>query len=84
MSRHRTPAAVPPDETPDQLRARLRRFALATRDEVRRAATIPFPEHISVLTGPLRRVRSGRKHRDASLPEMPARSAMLGDDGDAS
>jgi hypothetical protein len=49
---------LPPDETPEQLRARLRRFALATRDVAYQKGMIPFPEHVSVLAGPLRRVRT--------------------------
>jgi hypothetical protein len=60
MRKHRKPPARPADETSAQLRARLRRFALATRDDATRAAgtaTIPFPEQVTVLAGPLRRVR---------------------------
>ncbi|MBB5502195.1 hypothetical protein [Paraburkholderia sp. MM5384-R2] len=60
MSRCSKRPALPPDETSGQLRARLRRFALATCDGATHAsstATIPFPEHVSVLAGPLRRVR---------------------------
>lgn len=43
-----------PNETSAQLRARLRRFALATREEAMQPVTVPFPEHVSVLAGPLR------------------------------
>jgi hypothetical protein len=60
MRKHRKPPALPPEETSEELRARLRRFALATRDNATRApgtATIPFPEQVTVLAGPLRRVR---------------------------
>lgn len=54
--RHRKPARVDPGETSEELRARLRAFALATRDEALRRAKIPVPpEHISVLAGPLRK-----------------------------
>lgn len=43
-----------PNETSEQLRARLRQFALATREEALQTVTVPFPEHVSVLAGPLR------------------------------
>jgi hypothetical protein len=76
MRKHRKPPVRPADETSAQLRARLRRFALATRDDATRAAgtaTIPFPEHVTVLAGPLRRVRPagarGRRRR-AAPPEI--------------
>ncbi len=72
MSRHRKRPAPPPDETSAQLRARLRRFALATRDEAARAATIPFPEHVTVLAGPLRRNRRLRRDGIGGQPEAPA------------
>jgi hypothetical protein len=83
LSRRKKPPALPPDETPDQVRARLRRFALATRDRTHRAVTIPFPEHISVLAGPLRRVSSVREPSDASLPDVPAGPATPDEGGDA-
>lgn len=54
MGRRRRPVQFP-DEPSEALRARLRRFAQATRDEVRQAATVPFPGYVSVLAGPLRR-----------------------------
>lgn len=59
MRKHRTLAALPLDESSEERRVRLRRFALATRDDARASATatIPFPEQTSVLAGPLRRVR---------------------------
>ncbi|WP_157025162.1 hypothetical protein [Paraburkholderia heleia] len=77
MGKHRTRAALSPDETSGQLRARLRRFALATRDDATRAArtaTIPFPEQVSVLAGPLRRVRPpgtepARAHSSVGEPD---------------
>ncbi|MFM0640951.1 hypothetical protein PQQ63_30070 [Paraburkholderia metrosideri] len=72
MSRHRKPLALPPDETSAQLRARLRRFALATRDEATGAATIPFPEHVTVLAGPLRRNRRLCRDGIGGRPEAPA------------
>ncbi|NMM03541.1 hypothetical protein HHL24_37390 [Paraburkholderia sp. RP-4-7] len=43
MSRHRKPPAPPPDETSAQLRARLRRFALATRDDATGPPRFRFP-----------------------------------------
>ncbi|CAB3801211.1 hypothetical protein LMG27177_04999 [Paraburkholderia fynbosensis] len=78
MSRRSKRPALPPDETCGQLRARLRRFALATCDDATRAsrtATIPFPEHVSVLAGPLRRVRPpgtepARAHSNAGEPDQ--------------
>lgn len=41
-----------PDESLAQLRARLRRFVLGTRDDAPRSDVPPFPEHATVLTGP--------------------------------
>ncbi len=55
MTRHKRPA-LPPAETSEQLRARLRAFALATREQAMKRRTVPFPEHVTVLAGPLRRV----------------------------
>ncbi len=46
-----------PAETSEQLRARLRAFALLTREQAMRQSTIPFPEDVTVLAGPLRKVR---------------------------
>ena len=84
MTRHRKRPAPPPDETSAQLRARLRRFALATPDEATGAATMPFPEHVTVLAGPLRRI--GRLHRDgiSGQPEAPATADGPTEDGSAS
>ncbi|WP_233873592.1 hypothetical protein [Paraburkholderia adhaesiva] len=66
MSRPRRPVPLP-DEPFEVLRARLWRFAQATRDEARQVATVPFPEHVSVLAGPLWRSRGerqdGRSHQ---------------------
>jgi len=47
--------ALPPAETSEQLRARLRRFATLTRADATRARSVPFPEDVTVLAGPLRR-----------------------------
>jgi hypothetical protein len=49
--------SLPPAETSEQLRARLRAFALATREEAMRPVNVPFPDHVTVLGGPLRRSR---------------------------
>ncbi|KXU90046.1 hypothetical protein CI15_07710 [Paraburkholderia monticola] len=77
MRKHRKLPVLPPDETSGQLRARLRRFALATRDDATRTsrtATIPFPEQVTVLVGPLRRARlpgtePARAHSSAGEPD---------------
>jgi hypothetical protein len=45
----------PPSETPEQLRARLRLFVQRTRGQATRPSSIAFPEHVTVLAGPLRR-----------------------------
>lgn len=84
MSRHTKPTVQPPDETSEQLRARLRRFARATRNDATGAATMPFPEHVTVLAGPLRRI--GRLHRDgiSGQPEAPATADGPTEDGSAS
>jgi hypothetical protein len=50
--------ALPPVETSEQLRARLRAFALATREDAMKPRKAPFPEHVTVLAGPLRRVHA--------------------------
>ncbi|MFM0100859.1 hypothetical protein PQQ87_35055 [Paraburkholderia nemoris] len=83
MSRHRKPPAPPPDETSAQLRARLRHFALATRDDATGAATIPFPEHVTVLAGPLRRNRRLRRGGIGGQPEAPASAAGPRKEGSA-
>ena len=70
MSRHRKPPALPPDEPSAQLRVRLRCFALATSNDATGAATMPFPEHVTVLAGTLRRNR--RLRRDGMLPGLKA------------
>lgn len=72
MSRHRKPPALPPDETSAQLRARLRRFALASHHDATGGATIPFPSHVTVLAGPMRRVRGWRRDAISELPEASA------------
>ncbi|MDH6147236.1 MULTISPECIES: hypothetical protein [Paraburkholderia] len=55
MTRRKRPDPLP-RETSDELRARLRRFALLTREQALRPATVPFPENVTVLAGPLRKV----------------------------
>lgn len=54
----------PPDETSEELQARLRRFAVTTHEETMRPATVPFPEHVTVLAGALRKVRTGTEIPD--------------------
>ncbi|MFM0046940.1 hypothetical protein [Paraburkholderia sediminicola] len=83
MSRHRKPPGQPPDETAAQLRARLWRFALATRDDATGAPTIPFPEHVTVLAGPLRRIRRLRQDGICGQPEAPATADGPPEDGSA-
>jgi hypothetical protein len=56
MIRRKRPA-LPPTETSEQLRARLQAFALATREEAMKPRQVPFPEHVAVLAGPIRRNR---------------------------
>ncbi|MHB9833267.1 hypothetical protein Q8F57_000350 [Paraburkholderia terrae] len=46
-----------PAETSEELRARLREFAVLTREQALRQSTVPFPEDVTVLAGPLRKVR---------------------------
>ncbi|SOE51500.1 hypothetical protein SAMN05446635_0381 [Burkholderia sp. OK233] len=58
MTKRKQPV-LPPVETSEQLKARLRAFALATREEAMKPRTVPFPEHVTVLAGPLRRVHDG-------------------------
>lgn len=57
MTRRKRPA-LPPVETSEQLRARLRAFALATREDAMKPRKVPFPEHVTVLAGPLKRVHA--------------------------
>lgn len=47
----------PPAETSEELRARLRAFAELTREHAMRQSAVPFPEGVTVLAGPLRKVR---------------------------
>ncbi|CAB3798078.1 hypothetical protein [Paraburkholderia caffeinilytica] len=54
MTRRKQPA-LRPVETSEQLGARLRAFALATREQAMKPRKVPFPEHVMVLAGPLRR-----------------------------
>ena len=55
--RKRRRQSLPPYESSEQLRARLKAFALATRERAINAARVPFPDNITVLAGPLGRVR---------------------------
>jgi hypothetical protein len=48
-------APLPPDETSEQLQARLRAYALATRAGAMEPTTVSFPEHVTVLAGPLKK-----------------------------
>ncbi|MGF6506254.1 hypothetical protein [Paraburkholderia sp. 32] len=84
MSRRKRAIALP-DETSETLRARLRRFVRATRDDVTGATgavPIPFPTHVTVLAGPLRRIRGAREHRMVSVPEVQAGLDARREDGD--
>ena len=83
MTRHRKPPALPPDETSAQLRAWLRRFALATRNDATGAATIPFPGHVTVLAGPLRWNLRLRRDGIGGQPEAPARADGPTEEGSA-
>jgi hypothetical protein len=56
MTRRKRPA-LPSAETSEQLRVRLQAFALATREEAMRPRQVTFPEHVTVLAGPIRRNR---------------------------
>jgi hypothetical protein len=47
----------PPAETSEELRERLPVFAELTGEHAMRRATVPFPEGVTVLAGPLREVR---------------------------
>jgi hypothetical protein len=71
MTRHKRPA-LPPVETSEQLRARLRAFALATREEAMKPRKVSFPEHVMVLAGPLRCLharRSGSGDKQTGEPD---------------
>lgn len=48
---------LPPSETSEELTTRLRAFAERTRKSATALRTVPFPENVTVLAGPLRRVR---------------------------
>lgn len=58
--RKRRRQALPPYESSEQFKARMKAFALRTREGAINAAKIPFPDDsITVMAGPLRRrVRS--------------------------
>ncbi|SOE87403.1 hypothetical protein SAMN05446935_8027 [Burkholderia sp. YR290] len=73
--RKRRRASLPPYESSEQLEARLRAYALATREWAIEAAKIPFPENISVLAGPLRRVEPKKSKSDAT--DAPAAAQGL-------
>jgi hypothetical protein len=47
----------PPAETSEELRARLRAFAELTREHAMLQSTVSFPEGVTVLAWPLRKVR---------------------------
>ncbi|MBB5503664.1 hypothetical protein [Paraburkholderia sp. MM5384-R2] len=81
MSRRKRATALP-DETAEALRARLRRFVRATRDEATGAVPIPFPEHVTVLAGPLRRIRGAREHGIVPGPAGRAGLDARREDGD--
>ncbi|MGF6933467.1 hypothetical protein OKW41_002606 [Paraburkholderia sp. UCT70] len=81
MSRRKRAIELP-DETAEALRARLRRFVRATRDDVTGAVPIPFPTPVTVLAGPLRRIRGARDHRTVPGPEVRAGSDARREDGD--
>jgi hypothetical protein len=56
--RKRRRQALLPNESIEQMDARMRAFALATREWWIKAAKTPFPDNsITVLAGPTRRVR---------------------------
>jgi hypothetical protein len=48
---------LPPSETTEELIARLRAYADRTREQAMRKPIVPFPEDVTVLAGPLRKVR---------------------------
>lgn len=50
----------PPVETTEELRTRLRAFAGFTREQALRQGAVSVPEDVTVLAGPLRRVRRRR------------------------
>jgi len=56
----RKPESPRSTETSEQLRARLRHFAVLTRGEAARPASTQFPEYVTVLAGPLRRRAQSR------------------------
>lgn len=47
--------SLPPPEPLENLPERMRRYAERTRERAARPADVPFPEHATVLAGPLRR-----------------------------
>jgi hypothetical protein len=69
-----------PDETSEALHPRLRRFVRATRDDGTGAVPIPFPTHVTMLAGPLRRIRA-REPGMQPLSEVPTGPDEPCDDG---
>lgn len=49
---------LPPFETTEELIARLRAYAKRTREQATRQRTVPFPEDVTILAGPLRKART--------------------------
>jgi hypothetical protein len=68
--RKRRRQSLPPYESSEQMEARVKAFALATREWAINAAKIPFPDDITVLAGPLGRVRT--------KPLAPERKPAIG------
>ncbi|WP_109484050.1 hypothetical protein [Paraburkholderia sp. C35] len=67
--RKRRRESLPPYESSEQLQARLWAFAMATREQAMRPRTVAFPDHVTVLAGPLRRVRTAPgEPGEATLP----------------
>jgi len=50
-------ANLPQAETREELIARLRAYGERAREQAMRQSTVPFPEDVTVLAGPLRKVR---------------------------
>lgn len=70
--RKRRRQALPPYESSEQFAARMKAFALRTRERAINAAKIPFPDDsIIVMAGPLRR----RVRSKPAVSDEPAASA---------
>ena len=65
--RKRRRQSMPPYESSEQIEARMKAFALRTREWTINVARIPFPDHITVLAGPIRRVRPKPATSDAPV-----------------